>query len=113
MSQDKTKLITLNEIEYILSKCDVILPYKNCDKSKKNIRADLASHITIKGVDCTLRVIHDLYGIDEEAYYQSWLNSIEKCGFNLFITRREKFEKYAEWIFSILFELEKTHNIAN
>jgi len=96
-----------NAVKKYLSKYDVIMTFKNRDLNRKNLYDDLASHITANGVEKTLSIIKDLYGNDEEQFYRNYLNRVEKHGFNLFITTRDKFEKYAEWIFSILFDLDK------
>lgn len=96
-------------IKKYLSKYDVIMTYKNRDPNRKNLYADLASHITVDGVEKTLSIIKTLY--DDEQFYRNYLNRVEKHGYNLFITTRDKFEKYAEWIFSILFELDKNSKL--
>lgn len=98
-------------VKKYLSKYDVIMTFKNRDPGQKNLYIDLASHITINGVETTLNIIKNVYGNIEEQFYRNYLNRVEKHGFNLFITTRDKFEKYAKWIFSILFELDKTSKL--
>ena len=98
-------------VKTYLAKYDVITPFLNRDPCRKNLYDDLASHITSEGVEKTLHIIKDLYGEDDEKFYREYLNRVEKHGFNLFITTREKFEKYAEWIFSILFKLDETSKL--
>ena len=33
--------------------------------------------------------------------------------FNMFVMRKEKFDEYSQWLFAILFELEKRIDISN
>lgn len=101
------RLLGKEGIELYLKKYDVIMPYKNKDVVKENLYTDISQHITEEGTKVLLNTIKKLYGEDEYNYYTEYLQNTCKCGFNLFITRKVIFDKYAEWYFTLIKEIEK------
>lgn len=100
-----------NAINCYLKHYDVIMTYKNRDPHWKNLNQDLSYHITNDGTKKVIESINKLYSDEEAIYYSEYLNKTEKHGYNLFITRKEIFDNYAEWIFKLLFEIEQTTNL--
>ena len=97
--------ITNNEVDKILATTDIILP-----KKRKYYIENLYDHYKhtsyIETLDETRKIIAE--------FEQDYLEEFDKLHkrtsahmFNICIMKKELFDKYCEWIFSILFELEK------
>lgn len=101
--------LTKDEIETVLRDYDVILPNSLYVKG-----ASVYEHFNlmhhIKDLDAVRDVISELY----PDYLDSFDLSV-RCGqitpTNMIVTRKEIFDKYCSWLFSILFEVEKRIDI--
>lgn len=100
-------LLDKTAINWYLEKYDVIMACKNKDYVKQTLKDDLAQHITYDGINCLLNSVKTLYGEKEYNYYTEYLNTSTKCGFNLFITRKEIFDEYAKWFFTLIDDVKK------
>ena len=99
------RALNTEEIETLLSKYDVILPFHA--KYKKTIAEDYAA-LSGKKEDLLKvgKIIKELYP-DYYNDYQSYMNSYTGTLYNMMITTKENYDNYCKWLFSILFELEK------
>ena len=102
-------LLKEKKILKIFSKdIDIILPFKYYGRNniyKTNYDRYKAQHI-ISDLDCVKDIIKEMY----PDYVTSFENLMsENCMylFNMFIAKKEIVNNYCDWLFSILFELEK------
>lgn len=95
--------ITKENIDHIFKNADVLLlGYK----SKEIVERNLVHYITIEDVTIFLMVLRKLYPEYEQTVLNYlWGNHIH--GKNMLLCRKEVFDSYANWIFSILSECEK------
>ena len=105
------KILTKNEALDILNKYDVIVP-KKIKLVGMNTRNQFAKFHHIKDYDMCRKVI--------EEKYPKYLDSFDKVSnrnyfyaFNMCIMNKKQFDKYCEWLFDILFEVEKRVDISN
>lgn len=104
------QVLTENQIKRILTKekVDVILP-----KKREYFISDLYQHykntLYIEPLDETRKII--------EEKYPEYLEEFDKIHkrtsahmFNMFVMKKEILNEYCEWLFDILFELEKRMN---
>lgn len=110
---------TLSPLEHILSyddavsflkTYDMIVPYKMHRKGR-TIREDYAEHHNIRDYDACREIICKLYPEYTEAF-DKVSNAKDLYQFNMLITNRKRFDSYCEWLFNILFELEKQTDIS-
>jgi len=98
-------VLTLKEADEILNRVDIIVP-----KLRKYYIETLYSHydhtMYIEPLDITGEIIKEKY--------PEYMNEFEKLKkrtsshmFNMFIMKKDKLDEYCEWLFDILFELEK------
>ncbi len=105
-SKDKFKnILTYEEASKLLEKVDVILPKKR-NYYIENLYDHYKHTMYIEPLDLTRDII--------EKKYPEYLKEFDKLKqrkkahmFNMFIMKREIFNNYCEWLFDILFELEK------
>ena len=98
-------ILTNKEIDKLLEKNDIILP-----KKRKYYIENLYDHykhtMYIEPLDITKKIIEEKY-----PEYLDNFNKLHKRTsahmFNMFIMKREYFNRYCEWLFDILGELEK------
>ena len=101
-------MISFKDIHTVLEGVDIILPQKWI--LGETVEKQYASANRKIDFDNTKQVIAELY--------PEYLQSFEKVaqGYqlypcNMFLTRRECFDNYAKWLFTILFEVEKRTQI--
>lgn len=98
------KITSDNIDDYFQSGTDVLL-VGPCMRSH-NRWTFLTTYVCAEDLAIMQKVVQKLYPDYYTTLSQYGFNYID-YPFNMFICRRELFEKYAEWIFSILFECEK------
>ena len=95
----------------LLSKNDIILPQK-----RKYIIETIRSHYehthNANDLSVTEKVIEDLCPEYLENYH-SILKKRSAHMFNMFVMSREKFDEYCNWLFLVLFEVEKRLDISD
>ncbi len=99
------KVLSLKEASEILSKTDVILPKKR-NYYIENLYDHYKHTMYIEPLDLTGKIIQEKY----PKYYDEFLRLKRRKSahmFNMFIMKKEILSDYCEWLFAILFELEK------
>ena len=98
-------VLTIKEADEILNRVDIIVP-----KLRKYYIETLYSHyehtMYIEPLDITGEILKEKY--------PEYINEFDKLKkrrsshmFNMFIMKKDKLDEYCEWLFDILFELEK------
>lgn len=99
------KALSPKEIERLLSKYDAVLPFHA--NYKMSIAEDYArtsgKKEDLEKVGAIIRTLCPEY---LEAYNR-YMNGTKGHLYNMIITRKELYDSYCQWLFSILFELEK------
>lgn len=104
------QVLTLQETSQLLQDCDIILP-----KKRKYYIENLYNHykhtMFVEPLDETRAIIAERY-----PEYLKEFDRLKKRTsahmFNMFIMKREIVNDYCEWLFNILFELEKKIDIS-
>ncbi len=98
-------ILTKEEANKLLDKTDVILP-----KKRYYIIENLYSHydhtMYIEPLDETGKIIREKYP-EYYPYFEKLHKRTNAHMFNMFIMKKEIFDDYCNWLFDILFELEK------
>lgn len=112
-NEDNLDKIVLNkeEILTLMEKYDVILPEKSGNVQKSVYEAYKKMH-HIKDLDNVREIISNIYSDYLEAF-DKVVNGNELCLCNMFIMSKENYDNYCEWLFNILFNLEKITDISN
>lgn len=107
----KDRPISDEELEALISNYEVILPKKRNYFIETNYSQYVHAHHAID-LEATRQIIAEKYPEYLEAYDASMK---KKSGhrFNMFIMKRDIFDAYCEWLFSILFELEERLDISD
>lgn len=105
----KEQILTGSEWQALLAKHPVIVP----DKRKYYIETN-RSHYNhahhSEGLDLAETIIHEQCPEYDKAF-ATVMNRTSAHMFNMFVMRRDLFDAYMEWMFSILFEIEKRVDI--
>ena len=104
------RVITEAELKTILKHTDVVLPTPRNYYIETNYSQYVHAHHA-EDLDVTRKIITEKY----PGYLLAYDMSMKKTyghRFNMFIMKRDKFNAYCEWLFDILFELEKRLDIS-
>ncbi len=99
------------DVEDILNSYEAIVPKKRNYYIETNYSHFIHAHGS-EALDMTRRIIQKAF----PTYVQSFDSVIKKRSahmFNMFIMKKEQFDKYCEWLFKILFQLEATLDVSN
>ena len=99
------------KIDKILSKYDMIVRM-DTPFSRVKIYDYYVKHHNKRDIDITRDVIKDIY----PEYLTSFDKTMEECKMyscNMFICKKDIFDAYSEWLFNVLFELEKRIDISS
>ena len=98
-------VLTYNEASEMLENKDIIVP-KLRKYYIENLYSHYANTLYVEPLDITGRIIEEKY-----PEYKNEFDKLHKRTsahmFNMFIMKKDKFNEYCEWLFDILFELEK------
>ena len=98
-------IIGRNDLEQILKKEKIVLP-----KKRKYYIETLYSHYGhthyAEHLDITRDILNEMHP-DYVTQYDNVMKRTYAHMFNMFIMRKDVFRKYCEWLFPILFELDK------
>lgn len=105
------KILNRDDIIKILNSNDIILSQRGYtwgssvkgQYEKKHIKKDL---------DKCEKILKSKYP-DYSMYFDKVFNGDHYCPFNMIICKKELFNNYCEWLFDILFELEKEIDLSN
>ena len=107
----KQDILTKNDFENILKDVDIIVP----DKRKyyiETIRSHYNHSYYEKDLNETENIIKEIYP-EYSIAFNKVMNRTWAHMFNMFVMRRDYFDEYCEWLFTILFELEERIDISN
>ena len=102
--------INEKEIRRTLKKYDIIVPRKV--RVEESIYKNYESSHFIKDLILTKNIIKDKYPKFIKSF-DKVLNGNKMNPYNMFITRKEIIDSYCEWLFDILFELERKLDISS
>lgn len=109
VEKKKEQILTGKEWEKILSQYSVVV----ADKRKYYIESNYSHYIHAhhkEGLDVTERIIHEMYP-EYDAAFKKVMNRTWAHMFNMFVMRKDRYDHYCDWMFRILFELEKRLDI--
>ncbi len=92
-------------IEKLIEKCDIILPPKRHWRVS-NTQQYAEYHIA-KDWEVLRQIISELSPEYIPAFEKTMDHDNKAVGYNMFITKWNIFDKYSEWLFKILFEVER------
>lgn len=104
-------IITRQELEPLLKDYPVILPKKRNYYIETNYSHYIHAHHR-EGLDLAKAVIKDNYP-EYGASFDLVMNRTKAHMFNMFIMRKDYFQEYACWLFSVLSEVEKQLDISD
>lgn len=105
------RIINASELSEILTKYDVVLPTPRNYYIETNYSQYVHAHHA-EDLDITREIISEKYPKYLSAYDTSMTKTYGHR-FNMFIMKRDKFDAYCQWLFGILFELEKRLDISD
>lgn len=107
----KDRPITGAELESLIASNDVLLPKRRNYFIETNYSQYVHAHHEID-LTTTREIIAEKYP-DYIPAYDASMKRTTGHRFNMFIMKRDKFDAYCEWLFDILFELERRLDISD
>lgn len=107
------KISDICSYEYLLNclkSVDIVLPY--VEYFKQNAKEEILLHCCTEEIFDKLRQIIEIKYPDYIETYDRYFNENKASLFNMLFCKREIFDAYCEWLFSILFVLEKQVDLA-
>jgi len=105
----KTYQVRSNDIEKIMSNCDILLARKKV--YPYSLQTDYCVSHMSEDIKTLIRVVHCLYPEYDDDMCDILLFNNRLSHYNMFIMKYGDFEQYCSWLFSILEEVEKRINI--
>lgn len=108
------KISDICSYEYLLNclkSVDIVLPY--VEYFKQNAKEEILLHCCTEEIFDKLRQIIETKYPDYIETYDRYFNENKASLFNMLFCKREIFDAYCEWLFSILFVLEKQVDLAS
>lgn len=99
------KLLKQEEIEELVQNYPIIIPNSRCVR-EKNVYEHYGNRHNAKDLDLCREVIAEKYPAYISAYDYA-MDTILISMANMWITRKEIFDRYCQWLFDILFEVER------
>lgn len=107
----KEMVMTKEQLETLLQKSDIILPNPRNYFIETNYSQYVHAHHS-EDLDITRDILQERYPKYVKAFDETMKRTIGHR-FNMFIMKADLFDNYCEWMFDVLFELEKRLDISN
>ena len=104
-------IATGNELRTALARADVVLPKKRNYFIETTYSQYVHAHHA-EDLDVTRRILEERHPACVKAFDQA-MASTKGHRFNMFVMRRPLFDAYCEWLFDVLFELERRLDITS
>ena len=104
-------IITKEELEPLLKHFDIILPKPRNYYIETNYSHYIHAH-PAESIDKTKEIIHCFFP-EYDVAFETVMNRRKAHMFNIFIMKKNIFNDYCDWLFTILFELEKVLDISS
>ena len=104
------KVLTGVQLDALLKRSDVLLPKPRNYYIETNYSQYVHAHHAID-LDTTREILKEKYPLYLKKYDESMKRTFGHR-FNMFIMKRNYFDAYCEWLFDVLFELEKRLDIS-
>ena len=98
------------DYEKALRECDIILPQRLHFENSETVEAQYAKCHQQKDLHTVRDIISTLHP-DYLAAFDTVMKENSLHCFNMFVMKKDLFDRYCEWLFSILFAVEKQVNI--
>lgn len=102
-------ILKREQCEGLLKKYDIIMPKKDFMDKFTTYEQYKNAH-NVKDLEECYKIIREIYP-EYKNSLKTVMNQYAFYSCNMFITKKEYFDKYMEWLFNILFELEKRIDI--
>ncbi|KAF1297254.1 exopolysaccharide biosynthesis protein [Enterococcus sp. JM4C] len=110
LEKKRASLLSKNEILELLQEADMILPQPRNYYIESSYSHYAHAH-NVNDLDETKRIIQEKFPTYIPAFEVA-MSSSKAHMFNMFIMKRADFDAYSDWLFEILFELEKRIDIS-
>lgn len=108
----KQNIISIKKVLQILNKYDIILPLENYIPDKKTVRDKYNINHHAKDLLKCEEIIKEKYP-DYLQSFETIMNRNYCSHYNMFIMKKKDFDNYCNWLFNILFELEKQTDVSS
>lgn len=105
------RIASAKELIGLLKEADCLVPYKR-NYYIETVYSHYQHAHYIKDLDTVRKIIVNKYS-DYIKAFDTVMQSKTLYLYNMFVMKRELFEKYSDWLFTILFELEERIDISN
>lgn len=110
IEKKKAAILKRQDYEKLLQEYDVILPVKR-NYYIETVRSQYEHAHSKRDLDVTEKIIGELYPEYSEAFAKV-MGRRKLHILNMFVMKKQYFDEYCKWLFSILFELEKRIDIS-
>lgn len=113
VKQDRKKrnVLTEGQLKMLLKRHDIILPKKRNYYIETNYSQYVHAH-NKQDLDITRDILSEKYP-EYLGVYDAYMSETKGHRFNMFIMKKNLFDEYCNWLFDILFELEKRLDISD
>lgn len=108
----KQLILGKEDYEELLQSCDVIVPVRLLLEEDRTVWNQYAKYHHLEDLRTLQQVIREI-----QPAYADTFDMVMKRGdlysLNMFVMKKEHFDQYCEWLFSVLFEVEKRVDISD
>lgn len=110
-TKDRRDILNIDQARKLLNGVDVLLPKKRHYWIETNYKQYIHAHHAID-LDETRHILEEKHS-EYLSAYDSYMKRTKGHRFNMFIMKRDLADRYCEWLFDVLFELEKRLDISS
>ena len=110
-TKDRRDILNIDQARKLLNGVDVLLPKKRHYWIETNYKQYIHAHHAID-LDETRHILEEKHS-EYLSAYDSYMKRTKGHRFNMFIMKKDLADRYCEWLFDVLFELEKRLDISS